>query len=378
MRKESGINLLIISYADDTHALAVAAAMELRGHRCVIWSQPQCAGDTVGSIEFGGREVRWTVCGASYGPSDFDVVWLRRAGNISLPAWMHRDDRKFAAADNAAFFGFFWSPLASSARWIHSPAARLNGESKVQQLQCASRAGFKIPPTLMSNDPEEIARFIEAGRVKGLGTIFKTFESMTWFEKDRVLENYTSEIVVSDLVDADVVRAVPAIYQRHVRKQYEVRSTFLGEREYSVRIDSQRSGAGVLDWRAIDDIENFVSPVELPPAIHGKCRSLMREMALDMGCFDFIVDDAGEYVFVEVNQQGQFLWIEDCLPQLNALGGFCEFVVGHAQWPQQPEAIDFTGVALQVIRRTGRYKQLAGQLAASGAVDTKHLEWLPG
>ncbi|MXV34072.1 hypothetical protein DYQ91_14440 [Xanthomonas sp. LMG 8989] len=378
MGKYSGINLLIISYADDSHALAVAAAMELLGHRCVIWSEPQRAGDRVGSIELGGGEVRWTVGGQNYGPSDFEVVWLRRLGNIALPEWMHPDDRKFAAADNAAFFAFFWTPLSSSARWVHSPAARLNGESKVQQLRHASRVGFKIPPTLMSNDPDEIARFIEAGRKNGLGTVFKTFESMTWFEKGGVRENYTSEIVAGDLVDADVVRAVPAIYQRRVSKQYEVRSTFLGEREYSVRIDSQRSGAGVLDWRAIDDIENFVSPIELPADVHGKCRALMREMSLEMGCFDFIVDDAGEHVFVEVNQQGQFLWFEDCLPQMKVLGGFCEFVVGLAQRPLRPGAIDFTGVELQVISASSRYKQLGQQLAASGAVDTKSLEEHPG
>ncbi|WP_045738826.1 hypothetical protein [Xanthomonas sp. MUS 060] len=375
MSKESGINLLIISYADDSHALAVAAAMEMCGHNCVIWSEPKLAGERVASIELGEREIRWSVCGRNYGPSDFDVVWLRRIGNIALPEWMHADDRKFAAVDNAAFFGFFWSPLSASARWIHSPASRLNGESKIQQLQHAYGLGFKIPPTLISNDPDEIVQFIEACKASGQGTVFKTFGSMTWFEKDRVLENYTSEIVVGDLIDMDVVRAVPAIYQSHdVGKEYEVRSTFFGGREYSVRIDSQSTDAGAIDWRAIDNLHGVLSPTKLPAAIHDKCVALLDGMSLNMGCFDFIVDRAGDFVFVEVNQQGQFLWIEDYLPEMRALAGFCEFVIGLVPGQPQPGAIDFNSLVLQLICDSSRYKQLARQLAAFGTVDTKHLD----
>ena len=33
-------------------------------------------------------------------------------------------------------------------------------------------------------------------------------------------------------------------------------------------------------------------------------------MKLNFGCFDFIVTPAREYVFVECNPNGQWLWIE--------------------------------------------------------------------
>ncbi|WP_144423128.1 hypothetical protein, partial [Xanthomonas graminis] len=250
----SGMNLLIISNTQDVHALAVATAIEALGHHCVVWSEPEVAGESLASIEFRHGQVQWTVCGRTYMPSDFDVVWLRRIGKTELPDWMHPDDRKFAAADNAAFFGFFWSPLAASARWLHSPAVRLNGESKIQQLRQASLVGLSIPDTLISNDPDAIKKFILDRNAQGRGAIFKTFGSMTWIEKDGVRENYTSEIVADDLTDPDTIRAVPAIYQSRIGKQYEIRSTFLGSREYSVRIDSQASAVGKVDWRAIDDL----------------------------------------------------------------------------------------------------------------------------
>jgi glutathione synthase/RimK-type ligase-like ATP-grasp enzyme len=33
-------------------------------------------------------------------------------------------------------------------------------------------------------------------------------------------------------------------------------------------------------------------------------------MKLNFGCFDFIVTPEGEYVFLECNPNGQWLWIE--------------------------------------------------------------------
>lgn len=372
MGTASGMNLLIISNTQDVHALAVATALEALGHGCVVWSEPHVAGEHVGSVRFHHGEVQWTVCGRTYVPSDFDVVWLRRIGKMELPDWLHPDDRKFAAVDNAAFFGFLWSPLGASVRWLHSPAVRWNGESKIQQLRQASLVGFQIPDTLISNDPEAIRQFILDRSADGHGTIFKTFGSMTWIEKDGVRENYTSGITADDLTDPDTIRAVPAIYQSRIEKQYEIRSTFFGGQEYSVRIDSQSSAVGRLDWRAIDDLQGVLSPIELPAEIRGKCLEFMRAMALDMGCFDFIVDRSGNCIFVEVNQQGQFLWVEDDVPSMRVLGGFCEFVIGLSSGACPPQAAGSNGIELQAICASHRYAQLAAQLSSAGAVDTRY------
>jgi len=84
-------------------------------------------------------------------------------------------------------------------------------------------------------------------------------------------------------------------------------------------------------------------------------------MSLEMGCFDFIVDRSGDHMFVEANQQGQFFRIEDDLPQMKALAGFCECAVGLSRSSAYPEPL--TSMI--------RHKQLARQLAASGAIDTR-------
>ena len=48
----------------------------------------------------------------------------------------------------------------------------------------------------------------------------------------------------------------------------------------------------------------------MPESIAGKCTAFLRRMGLSFGCFDFIVTPSGEYVFLECNPNGQWLWVE--------------------------------------------------------------------
>lgn len=54
---------------------------------------------------------------------------------------------------------------------------------------------------------------------------------------------------------------------------------------------------------------------------------MMNELGIVFGCFDFIVTDDNQYVFLEVNEMGQFLWIEELLPELKMLDSFCNLLL---------------------------------------------------
>ena len=45
-------------------------------------------------------------------------------------------------------------------------------------------------------------------------------------------------------------------------------------------------------------------------AIADKCTRFLQLMHLNFGAFDFIVTPSGEYVFLECNPNGQWLWVE--------------------------------------------------------------------
>ena len=66
----------------------------------------------------------------------------------------------------------------------------------------------------------------------------------------------------------------------------------------------------------------------LPAPIIEQSVRLLRELGLVMGMFDFILDREGNYHFLEVNPQGQFLWADQLAGvQLNHLEGMAQFLL---------------------------------------------------
>ena len=76
---------------------------------------------------------------------------------------------------------------------------------------------------------------------------------------------------------------------------------------------------GQFDWRAIPDGELGVDFYDLPSDIDHKCRMFMSHFGLLFGCFDFIVTPKNEYIFLEMNEQGQFLWVKHLNPEIKML-----------------------------------------------------------
>lgn len=320
------MNLLIISHHQDNHATVVATAAAELGHSVTLWAGPatSSAGSASVAIDDAGQE--WTI-GERRRPTDhFDAIWYRRRRPVALPDGIHPDDAAFAQTEVQEFYDDLWSIASPGTRWIHSPQATLTGEWKMRQLSIARRLGFRIPPTLVGNDRDAIVRFISEANEHGAQVVYKTFSPMAWEEGARSRAMYTAPVTVEQIRSNAFIEAVPGIYQRRIAKAYEVRANFFGDAELSARIESTSLTYGEEDWRAEIDLTGILSPTTLPDAVKQRCRGMLKEMSLDMACFDFIVDEAGEYHFLELNPQGQFLWIEDDCPEIPMLDTFVEFL----------------------------------------------------
>ncbi len=108
----------------------------------------------------------------------------------------------------------------------------------------------------------------------------------------------------------------------------------IGDQVIAAAIDSQRDGA-TIDWRCEGGrgISNL-SPYQLDSVLEKRCLRLCRELNIVFGCIDIIVNKQGEFVFLEVNKMGQFLWKEDAAPSLTMLEYFCNFLLGERAGPQ--------------------------------------------
>jgi glutathione synthase/RimK-type ligase-like ATP-grasp enzyme len=122
------------------------------------------------------------------------------------------------------------------------------------------------------------------------------------------------------------------IYQPYIDKIYEVRLTVIGKKLFATRIDSQTKRKTV-DWRYdLDDGKDWPLRIDcLPEEIERAVRGLVSQLKLELACIDLICTPHNEWYFLEVNEQGQFLWLEEALPQQRLLQSMCELLLGSHQ-----------------------------------------------
>jgi glutathione synthase/RimK-type ligase-like ATP-grasp enzyme len=113
-----------------------------------------------------------------------------------------------------------------------------------------------------------------------------------------------------DLARYRAVRHEPLIIQEYVPKRVELRITVVDSQVFAAEIHSQASARTQHDWRHYDNERTPYVPHALPAAIAALCVRLVRVMGLCYGAIDMVLTPEGEYVFLEINPNGQWAWVE--------------------------------------------------------------------
>ena len=203
---------------------------------------------------------------------------------------------------------------------------------------------------------------------KSQKVIYKTFGPAGWKNGDGLKIKYPNTIDKSDLHNERMVRTVPGIYQRRLSKRFEVRATFFGEKDASIRIDSQNNSVSVEDWRASISPVGQVSPIELPDSIRRSCIDMMAQLKIRLACFDFVVEQDGTYNFLELNQQGQFLWVEELAPSMRMLERFVHFL--ESEYETSTEGNRQAPIDFKTASQSQWYAHASLCLSNDGAVDS--------
>lgn len=343
--------ILIPTHPGDVHAVAVALALERQGHEAVQWLGSDFPTLQSASIDIRGGEIDWEIAGPEIAARPpFDVVWLRRKTPALLPSGLHPGDLPVARRECRDFLDGLYHLAAPEAFWVNPLASRPRADLKAVQLREAVRAGLTVPPTLMSNDPARIRRFLEEHRGRA---VYKPFYPAAWDIEDRVAVLMTSEVEVEDLPGDETLRITPGIFQAKVAKAHELRVTVMGAHVATARLLSQEVEAARLDWRAAG-AQIRVEPDRLPEKVERACLRLMENLGIVFGAFDFIVTPEGGHVFLEVNPAGQFLWVEESNPDIPMLAPFVEFLLARRtdfRWTPSPGAIRYQDVVDAVAQR---------------------------
>lgn len=312
---------LILSPSDDANATALHWALTRAGYQPVWPKSGSLADMEIGSVtvETDGRS-GWRG-GEGLGNRRFSAIWHRWPRRVSQLQGLAASDQDFACRE--------WNCLQDNVfalerdlldgLWVNTPANAVRGENKLVQLQEAVRCGLSVPETLISNQPDAIHAFVrQQGR-----TIYKPFRSHRWTNSNSGMIYHTPAALIADaeILSGANLSACPGIYQRFVEKRCDLRVTMIGDRFFGACITSRAAGAFV-DWRpaCTGNSSDLRAQVWSPSAVlQEQLRALMRKLGLVYGAIDLVVDQNDQVWFLEVNQVGQFLFVEEWLPELPLL-----------------------------------------------------------
>lgn len=191
--------------------------------------------------------------------------------------------------------------------WLSPLRNSLRGENKYLQLNLAVQAGFSIPLSITSNVKTELLEFAE----KFENVVFKVMEQEIYNDNENnPVGIYANKISVVDLLDFNVEDENPIFLQEYIKKSYEVRYTVVNGQHFVCKIDSQKSKISKDDWRRYDLANTPYFIITPPEEIKQKVDFFMQSLGINYGALDFIVTPTGDWVFLEINCMGQWLWIE--------------------------------------------------------------------
>jgi glutathione synthase/RimK-type ligase-like ATP-grasp enzyme len=188
-------------------------------------------------------------------------------------------------------------------RYVNHPHREDDAAYKPGQLAQAVDCGMRVPPTIITNVPEDARAFIEQQEHDGGRVLHKPLATPRWTTETGELRTVGVDPVTAADID-ESVSGTAHLFQREVHKTADLRVTVIGKRIFTVRIIS-----GLLDWRTDYDALTY-QVTELDQTTETAIRHYMTQAGLVFGAFDFAEDHDGRPWFLECNPSGQFLWFE--------------------------------------------------------------------
>lgn len=199
-------------------------------------------------------------------------------------------------------------------KWLNHPENLWCASNKIKQLILADKIGFNIPETLLSTIPKEIAYFYNK---YDKNVIIKAVKHGFLLHN-----NCLNLILTSKLEEADIDYIYsqdsvhPSLIQPNLDKEFDIRVTVIGNSVYATRILSQMNIETKIDWRSWGTISDVNLPHErhkLPADIENKCIEINNKLNLNFSCIDLVMTNNGTYYFLEINPNGQWVWIEELM-----------------------------------------------------------------
>jgi hypothetical protein len=243
---------------------------------------------------------------------DIRSVWYRRpvpplpSAEIDDPAAF-----EFVLDESRASLDGVWRSL--NCFWVSDPDNLKRAEFKLYQLKIAAEVGFQLSPTLLTNYPEEAEIFY---RVNKEMVVYKPLRHAQIVRREEVGLIYTNPVDSNAAAELSNVAYAPVLLQQYVRKLVEIRAIVIGTKVFAAEIHSQNCNDSRHDWRHGDAARLHHEPHILPMEIESKCVTLVKTLGLVFGAIDLILTPNNKYIFLEINPNGQWAWVQQLCPHI--------------------------------------------------------------
>ncbi|MBI5798011.1 hypothetical protein HZA98_03865 [Candidatus Woesearchaeota archaeon] len=237
---------------------------------------------------------------------DITSIWYRRP----LLRKYEGDNPLYTAYINDEIEGYttyFFNSLINKL-WISNPAKIELARNKIIQLAHAKELGISIPPTLITTD---ISSFNEFYKINTERVIIKSIKGH-WYDNMNGNDYlfFTRLLDKSKLPTKESLELAPCLFQGYVEKDFELRVTVIGDKVFSAALYSQEDKDSKIDWRLGTRRIKHES-YQLPMELEKKLKNMNKKLGINFGAYDLIVDKEGKFVFLEVNPNGQWVWIQE-------------------------------------------------------------------
>lgn len=237
--------------------------------------------------------------------SNIKSIWNTSPLQIRLDSNLADEAKNFVKAEWIEGVNSLWNGI--DARWINQPTSIINAGNRLKQLHLASKTGLTTPKTTITNDVKILKNFFKNcdGEI-----VAKTLHSSEGLPESKMI--FTTKITKENLEEANTLKYAPCMFQEYIPKTTEFRVTIVGNVIRSAEIYSQKSEKTKHDWRHYDDFKKtpYIQS-DLPKKLSVSLLRLMKLMNLKFGAIDLIKTPDDKFVFLEVNPNGRWWWIQE-------------------------------------------------------------------
>ncbi len=198
--------------------------------------------------------------------------------------------------------------MAHKGKVVNRPQNHFYASSKLDQIKFAIENGVYVPDTIVTNNPSNLEDFYEkhGGNIcfkLQKGAVIRTTEG------NKVI--YTNKVGSEQMKNASLVSSHPSLFQEYIDKEFEIRIVATDKTVTGIAIHSQDSEVSKIDYRKYDFENVRYEHIEIPEHVANFCSSMLTHYGLHFGAFDFIYSKEGRHCFLELNPNGQWLWLEE-------------------------------------------------------------------